>query len=507
MFVRKKKNKSGSVSIQIVDKSSGKFKIVKVIGCAKNEWQEKDLLGQANEFLSTVRGQNQFDFGFLEDTQFLQQLQESLKKVVVIGPELILGKIFDEIGYDQIPGSLFRHLVITRLIYPGSKLKTVDYLLRYKGIYTNEYRIYRYMDTFDLKHKQTAIDITFKHTKQILNNQITVAFYDVTTLYFEATDEDDLRKTGFSKDGKAQNPQILLALLVGVDGQPLAYEIFAGDTYEGHTLIPVMQEFKRKYNLPSLIMVADAGLLSADNIADLIRLNYPFILGARIKNETDAIKKQILSHNYSNGKTITIRKPNNVRLIVNYSTKRAKKDTHQRKKGLQRLEKSVKSGKLTKEKINNRGYNKYLKIKNEIAVEINYSAFKADNKWNGLKGYVTNCDLSEVEIMSNYKQLWAIEKAFRISKTDLRVRPIYHHLERRIKTHICLAFCSYKIYKELERKLYQVKFPFSVEQVLNALKTIYQAHIILPNSKNKKSIFLPLDEIQTLTLQAFDIQT
>ena len=507
MFVRKKKNKSGSVSIQIIDKSSGKFKIVKVIGCAKNEWQETDLISQANEFLSTVTKQNQLDFGFLEDAHFLQQLQESFKKVVVIGPELILGKIFDEIGYDQIPSSLFRHLVITRLVYPGSKLKTVDYLLRYKGIYTNEDRISRYMDKFDVNHKQTAIDITFKHTKQILNNQITVAFYDVTILYFEAADEDDLRKTGFSKDGKAQNPQILLALLVGIDGQPLAYEIFAGDTYEGHTLIPVMQQFKRKYNLPSLIMVADAGLLSADNITDLIRLNYPFILGARIKNETDAIKKQILSHTYTNGKTITIQKQNNVRLIVNYSTKRAKKDAHQRKKGLQRLEKSVKSGKLTKEKINNRGYNKYLKIKNEIAVEINYPAFKADNKWNGLKGYVTNCDLSEAEIMSNYKQLWAIEKAFRISKTDLRVRPIYHHLERRIKTHICLAFCSYKVYKELERKLYQKKFPFSVEQVLGALKTIYQAHMILPNSKKKKSIFLPLDEIQTLALQAFDIQT
>ena len=110
------------------------------------------------------------------------------------------------------------------------------------------------------------------------------------------------------------------------------------------------------------------------------------------------------------------------------------------------MEKRVKSGKLTKEKINNRGYNKYLKIKNEIAVEVDYKAFRADNQWNGLKGYVTNCLLTEQQVIDNYKQLWAIEKAFRISKTDLQVRPIYHHLERRIKIHICLAFCSYKIY-------------------------------------------------------------
>jgi len=180
-------------------------------------------------------------------------------------------------------------------------------------------------------------------------------------------------------------------------------------------------------------------------------------------------------------------------------------NAHLRKQGLERLEKSLKSGKLTKEKINNRGYNKYLKIKNEIAVEIDYAAFKADNKWNGLKGYVTNCTLSETEIMDNYKQLWTIEKAFRISKTDLRVRPIYHRLERRIKTHICIAFCSYKIYKELERNIKLKKLLLSVEQTINELKTIYQAQIILPKSKKRTAIFLPLNLQQQMILKAFDI--
>ena len=480
VFVRKKKNKSGTTSIQIIDKSTGKYEVVKTIGCAKDEQEQEYLMQQAYELLPRLTKQGQLDFSFSEDDIFLKQLQDGFKKLFVVGPELILGKLFDEVGYGRIAESLFRHLVITRLIYPGSKLKTADYLLRYKGIYINENRIYRYMDTFDANYKQKAIDITFEHTRKILNNQIRVAFYDVTTLYFEVSDEDDLRRMGFSKDGKAQNPQILLALLVGVNGQPLAYEVFAGDTYEGHTLIPVMQEFKRKYNLPSLIMVADAGLLSTDNIAELIRLDYPFILGARLKNETDTVKQQILLHTYTNGKTITLWKQKNIRLLVNYSKKRAKKDAHQRKKGLERLEKSLRSGKLTKQKINNRGYNKYLKIKNEITVEIDYKAFKADNKWNGLKGYVTNCHLSKAEIMDSYKQLWAIEKAFRISKTDLRVRPVFHRLERRIKTHICIAFCSYKIYKELERQLKLKKVNVSVEQTLNALKTIYQALVVLP---------------------------
>lgn len=505
MFIRRKKNKSGSASIQIIDKSSGKYKVIQTIGCADNEEQEKDLIEQAHELLHTLTRQSNIDFTFPEDDVFLTQLRQGLKRIFAVGPELILGKIFDEVGYGGIPQLLFRHLVITRLVYPGSKLKTVDYLFRYKGIYTNKDRIYRYMDRFNLSYKQLAIDLTYSHTKQILGNQITIAFYDLTTLYFEASDEDDLRKTGFSKDGKAQNPQILLALLVSTDGHPLAYEIFEGNKSEGHTLIPVVEAFKKKYGLPSLILVADAGLLSSENITELIRLNYPFILGARMKNEADAIKQQIISQTYTDGKTITLHKQKGIRLIVNYSEKRAKKDAHLRKQGLERLEKSLKSGKLTKEKINNRGYNKYLKIKNEIAVEIDYQAFRTDNKWNGLKGYVTNSDLSELEIMAHYKHLWTIEKAFRISKTDLRVRPIYHYLKRRIKTHICIAFCSYKIYKELERTIKLRNLPLSVEQTINELKTIYQAQIILPKSKKKTKVLLPLNPQQLMILKAFDI--
>jgi transposase len=506
VFIRKKKNKTGSISIQIIDKSSGKYEVVKTVGCAKSDEEEKDLMQQCYDLLPAFTKQSRIDFSYSEDDVFLKQLQEGFKKIIVIGPELILGKIFDEVGYNKIPQSLFRHLVITRLVYPGSKLKTVDYLLRYKGIYTNEDRIYRYLDKFNLSYKQIAIDLTFEHTKEILNNQITIAFYDLTTLYFEASDEDDLRKLGFSKDGKAQNPQILLALLVGIDGHPLAYEVFEGNTFEGHTVIPVIEAFKKKYHLPSLLIVADAGLLSKENIVQLIALNYPFILGARLKSETDTIKQQIITQTFTDGKIITIHKENNIRLIVNYSTKRARKDAHNRKQGLERLEKSLKSGKLTKEHINNRGYNKYLKIKNEVTIEIDYKAYKADNNWNGLKGYITNCNLSEKEVMDNYKQLWTIEKAFRISKTDLKVRPIYHRLERRIKAHICIAFCSYKIYKELERLLKTKNAPLSVEQTLNALKTIYQAIIILPKSKKKTKVLLPLDDEQKLILKAFEIK-
>ena len=149
MFIRKHKNKSGSTSISIIDKSSGRYKVIKTVGCADDEQGENNLVEQAYELFPTLTKQTSIDFTFPEDDIFLTQLRQGLKRIFVVGPELILGKIFDEVGYGGIPsasGGLFRHLVITRLVYPGSKLKTVDYLFRYKGIYTNKDRIYRYME-------------------------------------------------------------------------------------------------------------------------------------------------------------------------------------------------------------------------------------------------------------------------------------------------------------------------------------------------------------------------
>jgi transposase len=261
----------------------------------------------------------------------------------------------------------------------------------------------------------------------------------MTTLYFEAEDEDDLRKTGFSKDGKHSNPQIFLGLLVGTGGYAIGYDIYEGNIFEGHTLIPFLEKISAKFDLGKPIVVADAGLLSTDNIKALEAKEYEYILGARIKNEPDKIKKQIIEHEFSNGQTICINKSEQTRLIVAFSDKRAAKDQHNRNRGLQRLEKQIRAGKLTKSNINNRGYNRYLKLEGEISIQIDYEKFKTDGIWDGLKGYVTNTKLKNDEVIENYKSLWSIERAFRMSKTDLRIRPIYHRLRNRIEAHVCIG--------------------------------------------------------------------
>ena len=199
---------------------------------------------------------------------------------------------------------------------------------------------------------------------------------------------------------------------MGPHGYPIGYELFEGNKYEGHTLIPVLEHFQQRFDLSKPIVIADAGLLSTPNIKDLRSRQYEFILGARIKSESDEIKDKILSLSLANGDSTVIKMQDGLRLIVSYSEKRAKRDLRNRERGLKRLQKNLNKGKLTKSHINNRGYNKYLKLEGDISIKIDYDKFEADNKWDGLKGYLTNTRLSAKDIIENYNQLWHIEKAF-----------------------------------------------------------------------------------------------
>ncbi len=287
-----------------------------------------------------------------------------------------------------------------------------------------------------------------------------------------------------------------MGLLVGLGGYAIGYEIFEGNIYEGHTLIPVLEKLSKKFNLSRPIVVADAGLLTNDNIIDLEKNGYKYILGARIKNESEKIKTQIIESELKDGECKIIKKPQGQRLIISYSNKRARKDENNRKRGLKRLEKRIKSGKLTKSSINNRGYNKYLRLEGKVDVSIDYDKFEKDKVWDGLKGYVSNTRLGAKRIIDNYNNLWHIEKAFRMSKTDLRIRPIYHRLKDRIEAHICISFTAYTIYKELERILYKANASFSVKRAAELTQTMYQLEIVLPESKKRKNILLKMDDEQ-----------
>ena len=496
VFLRKLKNRSGSISIQIISKAHGRYKVVKTIGTGSTEQQIQKLWLLGKQEMD--RRSSQSKIFISEHDTLVEQVMENLANANIrtVGPELIFGKIYDHIGFGKVDKGMFRHLVIARLVFPLSKLKTVEYLYRYQGIQLDIDAVYRFLDKLNNQLKPHVEQIAFAHTLKVLKGNLSVVFYDMTTLYFEASDEDDLRKTGFPKDGKHQNPQIYLGLLVGLGGYAIGYDIFQGSTYEGHTLIPFLEKITTRFSLGKPVVIADAGLLSNENLKALEQEHYQYIIGARIKNTSEQIKQKILSKKWSDGKVTHMRKDDKTKLIVAFSQKRAAKDEHNRKRGLQRLEKQVKAGKLTKSNINNKGYNKYLKLQGKLTIEIDYEKFEADQAWDGLKGYITNTKLSGKHVIENYNNLWHIEKAFRMSKTDLRIRPIYHRLKHRIEAHICISFTAYCVYKELERTLYLEKSAISLKTAAELTHNMYQITYTLPDSKYVKSKLLNMDDPQ-----------
>jgi transposase len=414
MFVRKKPNKSGIVSVQVIDKSSGKYRVRKTIGCSADPLQVNRLVVEAESWIKHYKGEIPIDFEGrrIQVEYFLDHISE----LSTCGVGMLLGRIFDEIGFNQIDSPLFRPLVLTRIEYPVSKLKTTDYWFKYHNTSVDVVKIYRYLDRLHKHEKEAIQGISYQHTQKILGGEIKIVFYDVTTVYFEAEREDDLRKNGFSKDGKHQNPQIVLGLLVSDGGYPLAYDIFEGNKYEGETMLPIIDSFKERYGFEQLTIVADAGLINHQNIEELSQRSYPYILGARIKNESGTIKKNILSLSLKDGQYKMIKKDDN----------------------------------------------------------------------------------------TTYSQLWQIEKAFRISKHDLKIRPIYHRVQRRIESHICLSFVAYKIYKELESQLKEKKLGLSPEKAIDTARSIQKIKIEINPAESYERVLLTKEE-QVELFQAFSL--
>lgn len=520
MFVHRKRNKSGSFSVIVKQKGrhSRANKVVKIIGTSSDEGELLELERRGWEYIDSLRGpllpmdfHDPFEDGL---EQFLSGISNT--HIQVIGPELIYGRLYDRIGYGELHNDMFRHLVICRLFNPGSKLRTVEYLRRYLNKEYDVEAIYKFLDNLcyrkdkdckkDSEGKPIKPDgedmkahverISYAWTKKKCGGSVSVVFYDMTTLYFEAAQEDDLRKTGFSKDGKHACPQIFLGLLVAPGGNPIGYEIYEGNIHEGKTLIPVIEALAKKHGFDHPIVVADAGLLSKANIDELQKNGYEYIIGARVKNESDAVKQAIIDMDLQYGDVKVIDKGDGIRLVVSKSEKRAKKDAHARKKGMERLEKRFNTGKLTKANINRRGYNKYLKMDGDVTITIDKEKYEADAVWDGVKGHVTNTRLAEKDVLSNYSNLWFIERAFRMNKGDLRARPIFHRLHNRIEAHICICFTAYTIMLELERLLKQAKSEITIYQAGRLTKTMYQLNYQTPKTHRMKSVILQMDSEQ-----------
>ena len=505
MFVRRKHNKSGPTSVQVVSKTGGKYRVQKSFGSSRDETELTTLERKARQWVKECEyGSGDDLFPSDEATAYDEVLsgigQDQLR---LVGPDLIYGRLFDKIGFDTVRTSdneLFKSLVVTRLYHPGSKLKTLRYLAYFMNRYYNEDKIYRFLDDLcwrserrqkekgnDVKHE--VEQVTYNQALKVLGGAVSVVFYDTTTMYFESR-EDDVRIPGWSKDGKNANPQVVLGLLVGPGGNPIGYEIHPGNTYEGHTMIPIIEKLQKRFEFPKPIVVADAGLLSKENIRDLEAGGYEYILGARIRSQSDRFREKVAALGLRNGESACIPLEGDRRMIVTMSDSRARKNAADREKGLKRLENRYQNAKFTKAKLNNRGYNKFLILSGEATVTIDYDKVKKDAALDGLKGYTTNCKLPDDKVVEEYGYLFMIERAFRFCKTDLDIRPMYHRLFNRIEAHICICFVAYTIMLELERILKAAQTDITLDRARFLAEKIYQIDYVNPYDNKHKSVLL-----------------
>ncbi|MCC9042365.1 MAG: IS1634 family transposase [Flavobacterium sp.] len=441
--IRKIKYSQGSVSVQVYKIENRKRVIVRHIGTSRDEQELENLLILARDFIQKLSKQL---FLFTGDTnnQVVNLAQVEFLGVYYNFFYELMHKIVISVGFDKLQSSFLLDLAIIRMLEPSSKLRSISLLEEYFGI---KYRRQKYYDFapkwLELQKKAEQIAVSFAQLHY--NFDYKLVFYDVTTLYFETFESDELRKNGFSKDNKSQQPQILVALMVTKDGLPISYDVFAGNTFEGHTFIPMIEQFIRRNQIQTFTVVADAAMISLENSIALNKKGINFIVGARLANLPSTVIQTIDSQlPREDGKTLRIKTVTGD-LICSFSSVRFRKDKYEMEKQLKRAE----------DLVNNPGQGKKLKFTKSSGenMEINQKLVAKTTKLLGVKGYYTNLPqekASDKLIIEQYKELYRIEQAFRISKSDLQTRPIFHYKEEPIKLHILICFIALVLSKHIE---------------------------------------------------------
>ena len=525
MFVRTKVTpNSPRKSVQIVDSirygNKVRQKIIRHIGIAQDE-DELLRLRELGEFIKAkLENENQLSFFAPEDIakQVIasklrhcnKPLKVDLKKLredqrVIVGIHEVYGAMYQELGLDRIlPVSRYHsshwvlfHTVMARIANPQSKRESSRFLEEDFGVHISLEKIYRMMDRLDIKRIDKIKRLSGQAAQKVFKEPLKVLFFDCTTLYFESIIEDELRQKGYSKDAKFKESQVCLAVVVTKEGFPVSYEVFPGAIFEGHTLNPVIKEMKSKYNLEQAIYVADRGMLSEDNLKALEDENLHYIVGAKLKKLPKVKQEFVLDKSKytmvskQEGFKMQSLEHNKRKVIVCYSHKRAEKDRHDRQQTIDSLVKKLSKSKDVKTLLNNYGYKKYLKVTGKKQkLSVNEERVKEDQKWDGLFGVMTNFkDLSDLEIINQYKGLWQVEETFRIAKHDLKIRPIFHWTSDRIKAHIGIAFMCLVCIRHLS---YRVKIQYetcSPEVIRNAL--IHVQHSVLVDQSNYRKYSVP----------------
>lgn len=442
LSIRKTKTASGATAVQVVRYERRRVVVVKHIGSGKAEEEIVGLMERAEEVIC----------GILDQPALFEQNRGrslTLTTARYLGVTYafayeILSAVSKTIGFEKLASPILLDFAFLRLIEPCSKLRSIELLEKYFGIRHAARTVYRAINTLAQK-KEKAETLAVEWAQQGLSSDLSIVLYDVTTLYFETFESDELRIPGFSKDNKSQQPQIVIGLLVNREGFPLGYEVFNGNTFEGHTMLPVLETFAKAHNTVVPTVVADAAMISHENIRMLKEKGYSYIVGARLGNTSPKIIAEA-SASLARKDNATLRiATEHGELVCAFSSKRYRKDKADMDAQVKKAKAFVKKGEPGKRA-------KFVRKENNI-YSFDDALHAKTQSLLGIKGYYTNIPsstLCDTDIIARYRDLWHVEASFRMSKNDLSARPIFHHKKEAIKAHLLICFVALAMGKHIE---------------------------------------------------------
>ena len=483
--------------MQIAESVNGRRRIVAHLGSAHTEAELGLLLEQADRMLGD-QAQGELDLGiepvrrrvqlvapaagtglFEEPAPAGRDQQPRVSAPTVIGTCSrllfdVLAQLFDALGFAAVADETFRDLVIARIVEPSSILDAGRVLADLGQEPASEKTMRRTLTRAQARGYRDQITTRcFGHA--LTSGDVSLCLYDVTTLYFEAEHEDSLRKVGYSKERRV-DPQVVVGLLVDRQGFPLEIGCWEGNKAENLTLLPIIRQFAKRHGLTDFVVVADAGMLSAANLRELDEAEFRFIVGSRATKAPVDLESHFRWHGdaFTDGQvidTITPKTqrcgasaasnprvkaepvwdpeehPSSWRAVWAYSQKRAVRDNktltllENRAREVVAGEKSARTPRFVKTTNGSRS--------------LDEASLARARRLVGLKGYVTNIDagvMPAAEVIASYHDLWHVEQSFRMSKTDLRARPMFHHTRDSIEAHLTIVFTALAVSREAQNR-------------------------------------------------------
>jgi transposase len=529
MFIRVNKTpNSPRRSIQICQNfrkgDKVKQKIIHYVGIARDEDEEQKLKDYAKELIVKItleretNSQQQSLFDVSESDvrnhikskagrpkrknieDILPTSQVSLYDIkeesrIVEGVHDIAGAMFDDMYGGLLENkraqNRLRDVVLSRLVYPCSKRGTQQKLVKHFGKTHDLNLIYHMMDQLFPKIDKMK-QMTFLKTKALFPDKIDLLLFDVTTLYFESVEVDELRNFGYSKDHRFNTTQVVLALATNQDGLPVGYELFEGNKAEVTTLIAAIESWKKLFNIESVCFVGDRAMFTKKNMALLKSHQYHYIIAAKLKQLPDKLQEEIFKEDYY--RPTVLNKDfgwigefeyEESRLIVSYKSKRALKDQKDRQRVLDKVKKRIGKKANPNNLITNQGVKQFVTRDENASISLDENKIAAAQEWDGLHGIITNIqEDSPQSLIARYARLWIIEESFRINKHTLEMRPIFHWAPPRIHAHIAICYMTFSILKQLQYRV-NLTQKISVNEILDELLNVQASIHVHKKTKDK----------------------